>query len=174
MCTRPHPVRDILCCPPQVPIRDFHRRHLPEDQADGKLFNFARLKAITKTQLKLLLDFLFADDAAVVAHSGEELQQLMRRFSTACKHFGLTISLKKTQVMGEGVPYPPGITISNHQLEVVHDLDWQGINHHVQPDKESLEEWKTHGRKHQDSSIQGVRAEHVSVWKRVLSATCIA
>ena len=28
----PVPVRDILCCPPQVRIRHFHRRHLPEDQ----------------------------------------------------------------------------------------------------------------------------------------------
>ena len=95
-------------------------------RSDGKLFNLTRLKAITKTQLKLLQDLLFADDAAVVAHSAEELQQLMRRFSEACKHFGLTISRKKTQVMGQGVPDPPVITISNHQLEVVHDFVYLG------------------------------------------------
>ena len=46
----------------------------------------------------------------------------MRRFSEACKHFGLTMSLKKTQVMDQGVPDPPEITISNHQLEVIHDF----------------------------------------------------
>ena len=89
---------------------------------DGKLFNLARLKAIPKTQLKLLRDFLFADEAAVVAHSADELQQLTRRFGEACKHFGLTFSLKKTQVMGQGVSDPPEITISNHQLDVVHDF----------------------------------------------------
>ena len=93
---------------------------------DGKLFNLARLKAITKTQLKLLRDFLFADEAAVVAHPAEELQKSMRRFSEASKHFGLTISLKKTQVMGQGVPDPPEITTSNHQLEVVHDFVYLG------------------------------------------------
>ena len=48
-------------------------------------------------------DFLFADDAAVVAHSAEDLQQLMNHFRKACQDFGLTISRKKTQVMGQGV-----------------------------------------------------------------------
>ena len=48
-------------------------------------------------------DFLFADDAAIVAHSAEDLQQLMNRFSKACQDFGLTISLKKTQVMGHNM-----------------------------------------------------------------------
>ena len=43
-------------------------------RSDGKLLNLARLKAITKTQLKPLRDVLFADDAAVEAHSAEELQ----------------------------------------------------------------------------------------------------
>ena len=50
----------------------------------------------------------------------------MRRFSAACKHLGLTISLKKTQVIGQGVPDPPVIAISNHQLEVVHDFVYLG------------------------------------------------
>ena len=95
-------------------------------RSDGKLFKLARLKVITKTQLKLLRDFLFADDAAVVAHSAEELKQLMSRFSEACKNFGLTISLKKAQVMGEGISDPPKITISNDQLEVVHDFVYLG------------------------------------------------
>ena len=44
---------------------------------------------------------LFADDAAVVAHTQEELQSLMDCFSQACKDFGLTISLKKTNVLGQ-------------------------------------------------------------------------
>ena len=67
-------------------------------------------------------DFLFADDAALVAHSAEELQQLMNCFSKACQDFGLTISLKKTQVMGQGVDSPPSITISTQEVEVVHDF----------------------------------------------------
>ena len=78
----------------------------------GKLFNLSRLRVKTKVQLKCMRDFLFADDAAIVAHSAEDLQQLMNRFSKACKDFGLTISLKKTQVMGQGMDSPPSITIS--------------------------------------------------------------
>ena len=35
-------------------------------------------------QLKGTQDFLFADDAAVVYHSAEDLQQLMNYFSKAC------------------------------------------------------------------------------------------
>ena len=46
----------------------------------------------------------------------------MKRFSKACQNFGLTISLKKTQVMGQGVDSPPSVTISTQELEVVHDF----------------------------------------------------
>ena len=61
-------------------------------------------------------DFLFADDAAIVAQSVEDLQQFMNRFSKACHDFGLTISLKKIQVMGQGVDSPSFITISVQEL----------------------------------------------------------
>ena len=45
---------------------------------------------------------LYADDAAVVAHSQDELQALLDRFADACTAFGLTvtISIKKTEVIG--------------------------------------------------------------------------
>ena len=52
-------------------------------RTDRKLFNLFRLRAKTKVQLRCLRDFLFADDAAVTAHSTEDLQQLMTRFSDA-------------------------------------------------------------------------------------------
>ena len=71
-------------------------------------------------------DFLSADDAVVAAHSAEDLQQLMNRFRKACQDFGLTISLKKTQVMGQTVDSPPSITISTQELEVVHDFVYLG------------------------------------------------
>ncbi|XP_069192566.1 uncharacterized protein [Procambarus clarkii] len=46
----------------------------------------------------------------------------MTRFSEVCQGFGLTISLKKTQVMGQGVDSPPDIGISGSKLEVIHDF----------------------------------------------------
>ena len=72
-------------------------------------------------------DFLFTNDAAVVAHSAEDFQQqLMNRSIKACQDFGLTINLKKTQVMGQGMDSPPSITISTWELEVDHDFVYLG------------------------------------------------
>ena len=95
-------------------------------RTDGKLFNLSRLRAKTKVQLRCLRDFLIADDAAVTAHSAEDLQQLMTRFSDTCQDFGLTISLKKTQVMGQDVDSPQAISISDHELDVIHDFVYLG------------------------------------------------
>ena len=62
---------------------------------------------------------LFADDAAVVTHTQEELQSLMNCFSYACKGFRLTISLKKTNVLGQDTAAPPVITINDYELDAV-------------------------------------------------------
>ena len=56
----------------------------------------------------------------------EDLQQLMTRFSDACRDFGLTISLKKTQVMGQDTDCPPAISINDHELDVIHDFVYLG------------------------------------------------
>ena len=76
-------------------------------RSDGSLFNLSRLKAKTKIRRTLIRDLLFADDAALAAHSQEELQRLMDWFSEACSAFGLTISIKKTEVMGQEVKSAP-------------------------------------------------------------------
>lgn len=95
-------------------------------RSDGRLFNPARLKAKTKVREALIRDMLFADDAAVTTHTQQELQTLMDRFSQACKDFGLTISLKKTNVLGQGVEEPPSITIDDYELEVVNQFTYLG------------------------------------------------
>ena len=46
----------------------------------------------------------------------------MDRFSHSCHDFGLTISLKKTNVLGQDLDTPPVIIIDNDQLEVVHEF----------------------------------------------------
>ena len=94
-------------------------------RTDGKLFSLSRLRAKTKVQLRCLRDFLLADDAAVTAHSAKGLQQLMARFSDACA-CGLTISLKKTQVMEQDTDSPPVISISDHELDVIHVFVYLG------------------------------------------------
>ena len=62
---------------------------------------------------------LFADDTAVATHTLEELQSLMDFFSHTCKDFGLTISLKKMNVLGQETEAPPAITIDNYELDAV-------------------------------------------------------
>ncbi len=71
---------------------------------DGSLFNLRRLQAHTKTLEQLILDLLFADDAALVAHTEQALQRLTSCFADACRLFGLEVSLKKTEVLHQPAP----------------------------------------------------------------------
>ena len=64
-------------------------------RTDGSLFNLARLKARTLCTEVLVRELLFADDAAIVARTNQELQNLLNSLSQACDLFGLQISLKK-------------------------------------------------------------------------------
>ena len=63
--------------------------------SDERIFNHARLKAKSSVKTIAVGDMLFAEDAALVAHSAQDLQTLLNQFSSACSDFGLTISLKK-------------------------------------------------------------------------------
>ena len=49
--------------------------------------------------LALIRELLYADDCAIVAHSEHDLQQLADSLSIATKRSGLTISIKKTEVL---------------------------------------------------------------------------
>lgn len=95
-------------------------------RSDGKLYNIARLRAKTKVQEVLIRELLFADDAALSSHTEDGLQKLVDRFAEACKEFGLTISLKKTQILAQGAEHPPEISIGDHKLEVVDHFTYLG------------------------------------------------
>ena len=56
-------------------------------RADGKQFKLARLRAKTKVSHVVIREMLFADDAALVTHTTEDLQQLMDIHSHACNEF---------------------------------------------------------------------------------------
>ena len=73
-----------------------------------------------------LRDFYFADDAAITTNSASDLQKRIDKFSSACTDFGLTISLKKTQVIGQSADSQPNIQIPDYTLEVVHDFVYLG------------------------------------------------
>ena len=66
---------------------------------------------------------LLANDAAVTTHTQHELKD---RFFQACKDFGLTISLKKTNVLGQDTMELPAITNDDYELDVVEQFTYLG------------------------------------------------
>ena len=107
-------------------FRDCNEGIYIRTRADGSLFNIARLRAKTKVTEVLIREMLFADDAALTSHTEDGLQQLVSRLSHACKEFGLTISLKKTNVMAQGVDHPPTVAIDGYGLEAVEHFAYLG------------------------------------------------
>ena len=73
-------------------------------RTDGSVFNLRRLLAHTKTMDAMVIELLFADDCALLAHNEEDLQRTVNHFAEATKAFGLTISLKKTEVLFQKPP----------------------------------------------------------------------
>ena len=69
---------------------------------------------------------LFADDAAVTIHTQQELQALMDPFLSGLQGFGLTISLKTTNVLGQDTMELPAITIDDYELDVVEQFTYLG------------------------------------------------
>ena len=93
-------------------------------RSDGNLFNLSRLKAETQVRKVLIRELLCVDDAALVSHSEVGLQRLMDSLSTACATFGLTISLTKTEVMGQGSAGVPEISIVKHNLKTFKEFTY--------------------------------------------------
>ena len=89
----------------------------------GKFFDLRRFNCKSKIFNTLIRELLYADDADFVAHTENDMQHIMGRFSAACVAFGLTISLRKTKVMftpAPGKPYiEPNIFVNGTRLEVV-------------------------------------------------------
>ena len=52
----------------------------------------------------IVRDFLFANDRALNAGSEADMQPSVDKFSDAYNDFGLTISIKKTEVMHQPAP----------------------------------------------------------------------
>ena len=97
---------------------------------DGSLFNLRRLQAHTKTLEQMLRDLLFANDAALVAHTESALQRLTSCFAEAAQLFGLEVSLKSTEVLYQPAPREeyclPHITIGETVLKTVHQFTYLG------------------------------------------------
>ena len=132
----------------------------------GKIFNLARLRSSTKVTEALIRELLFADDCMLVAHTEENIQQMVTKFSNASKNYGLQISITKTEVMFQPAPGKtlpePKIAIDGAELTNVKRFTYLGsvLSHDTQIDDDiqarinkassafgRLEErvWKPHG-----------------------------
>jgi len=92
-------------------------------RTDGNVFNLRRFQSHTKTFQGVVRDLLYADDCALIAHSPDDAQQLFDRFYAAAARFGLTVSLKKTEVMfqpaGQSTPAQPVIKAGDTTIKTV-------------------------------------------------------
>ena len=75
-------------------------------------------------------DVLFAGDCVLKASSEVEMQQNMDKCSSACYAFGLTISVKKMEVMFQPAPHTnysdPTITVKGQKLQTVDKFTYLG------------------------------------------------
>ena len=92
-------------------------------RTDGNVFNLRRLQARRKTFSAVIRDLLYADYCALLAHSEADAQHLFDRFYTAASRFGLTVSLKKTEVLlqsrNRSSYFSPSLTAGDIELPVV-------------------------------------------------------
>lgn len=92
---------------------------------DANLFKPSRLKARTKVSTHYLCETLYADDAASYAHSPEDIQLITNSFSQACTDLGLTIIIKKTEILS-CFSATANITVHDATLKSADDFTYLG------------------------------------------------
>ena len=111
------------------------KEDLPDDiyirfRTDSSVSNLWCLLARTKTTEELITELLFADGFDLLAHTEKTLQYIVNRFFDGAKNFGLTISLKKTEVLYQPPPRetysPPHISIDGTNLNAVEHFTYLG------------------------------------------------
>ncbi|KAL8589992.1 hypothetical protein ACOMHN_007017 [Nucella lapillus] len=97
----------FFICVLSYAVRDIEDGVYIRYRMDGSLFDLRRLSVKTKTIEKLILEALFADDCALMAHTESTLQLIFNKFAEESRLFGLTISLGKTEVLFQSSPLIP-------------------------------------------------------------------
>ena len=68
------------------------------------LFNVSQFKSSHKTKPVLVRELMFADDTTFVAHTHQDMQDIVTRFATTANAYGLQINIKKTEAMFQPSP----------------------------------------------------------------------
>jgi len=99
-------------------------------QSDGGVLNLRQLQAKTKVSCMLVRELMFADDCALAAHNEEDAQMLMDAFAYSAEWCGLTISLKKMEVLAKPKPgvssITPNILMSQTALKTCENFPYLG------------------------------------------------
>jgi len=99
-------------------------------RSDGGLYNLRRLKSKSKVRELCVRELLFADDSALVTHSHTDAQKIITRFAEVSRKFGLTINIKKTEVLVQPTPgrtaTDEGIQIGDQDLNSVSQFTYLG------------------------------------------------
>ena len=74
----------------------------------------------------MIREMLFVEEASLTAHTEDALQLHISCFAHACKEFGLTVILKKTNILGQDVSSKPSTSIGDCTLEVVENSIYLG------------------------------------------------
>ena len=94
------------------------------------MFDLRRRTAKTNTMERLILEALFADSSALMAHRESRLKLVFNRFAEASRLFGLTISICKDEVLHQSAPGTaapsPKTSIDGIQVKVVENLMYFG------------------------------------------------
>ena len=93
-------------------------------RTDGGLLNLNRFRAKSKVHTSSVTELQYADDNALVAHSEEDLQNILDAFARAYRLLGLDINIKKTQILYQPAPdtpsQAPAISVENN---ILHNVD---------------------------------------------------
>ena len=153
-------------------------------RTDDRLFNLARLRSKTKVRRDLIRDMLFAGGVAVATHTQEEIQSLVDCFSQVWKDFGLTISLKKTNVLGQDTYAPQVIIIHEYELDAVCKFTYLGstitdnLSLDAEFDKRIRKAASTLSRRMARVwTIPGLHClcyQHIAAWQRDMDYICRA
>ncbi|XP_045454528.1 uncharacterized protein LOC123663932 [Melitaea cinxia] len=93
---------------------------------DGRSYNINLLKSENKRLDLVARELLYGGDAALVANSESELQELVTRYGNTCHLFSMSINTKKTVIMVQDVSQPPEITLDGTILDVVEHYYYLG------------------------------------------------
>ena len=100
-------------------------------RTDGGIFNLNRLKARTKVSITSIIEIQYADDNAICALTENDLQMIMNAFANAYSRLGLSINVRKTQILYQPPPHEvirvaPVIQIDGENLENVERFAYLG------------------------------------------------